>query len=240
MNDTANIGTANVDADEIAKFNALAHRWWDPDGDFKALHDINPARLAYIMERTDLNGGPVVDVGCGGGILAEAMAANGAQVTGVDMAGKALSVARLHALETNVPVEYREGTAEDVARELPNHFRTVTCLEMLEHVADYASTIEACADMTTPGGDVFFSTINRNPKAYALLVLGAEYIMNILPRGTHEYSKFIKPSELCQAIRAAGLEVQDISGMVYNPFTRQCRINRDVDANYLVHARKPA
>ncbi len=244
MNDTAppkgDRSHSNVDADEIAKFNALAHRWWDPDGDFKALHDINPARLAYIMERTELNAGPAVDIGCGGGILAEAMAANGAEVTGVDMAGKALSVARLHALETNVPVNYREGTAEEVAAELPNHFRTVTCLEMLEHVADYPSTVQACADMTAPGGDVFFSTINRNPKAYALLVIGAEYIMNILPKGTHEYSKFIKPSELCQAIRAAGLEVADISGIVYNPFTRQCRINRDVDANYLVHARKPA
>ncbi len=239
MSDNANID-GNVDSEEIAKFNALAHRWWDPNGDFKALHDINPARLAYIMERTDLHAGPVVDIGCGGGILTEAMAANGADVTGVDMAGKALSVARLHALETNVEVNYVEGTAEEIARGLPAHFRTVTCLEMLEHVADYASTVQACADMAMPGADIFFSTINRNPKAYALLVLGAEYIMNILPKGTHEYSKFIKPSELCQAIRAAGLDVQDISGMVYNPFTRRCRINRDVNANYLVHARKPA
>lgn len=239
MNNTTQTN-ANVDPDEINKFNALAHRWWDPDGDFKALHDINPTRLSYISERTDLTAGPCVDIGCGGGILTEALAATGAEVTGVDMAGKALSVARLHALETEVNVNYTEGTAEQLAANNPEHFRTVTCLEMLEHVADYPSTIAACAAMAKPGADLFFSTINRNPKAYALLVLGAEYIMNILPRGTHEYSKFIKPSELCSALRAAGLEVLDISGLVYNPFSRQCKINRDVDANYLVHAKKLA
>jgi len=231
--------SANVDPREVEKFDALAHRWWDPDGDFKTLHDINPTRLAYITERTDLQAGPVVDIGCGGGVLTEAMAATGAEVTGVDMAGKALSVARLHALETGVAVNYREGTAEEIAAAEPNHYRTVTCLEMLEHVTSYASTVGACAQMAQPGGDIFFSTINRNPKAYALLVLGAEYIMNILPRGTHDYRKFIKPSELCRAVRDAGLEVMDISGMVYNPFTRHCRISRDIDANYLVHARKP-
>jgi len=239
MNNTTQTN-ANVDPDEINKFNALAHRWWDPDGDFKALHDINPTRLSYISQRTDLTAGPCVDIGCGGGILTEALAATGAEVTGVDMAGKALSVARLHALETEVNVNYTEGTAEQLAANKPEHFRTVTCLEMLEHVADYPSTIAACAAMAKPGADLFFSTINRNPKAYALLVLGAEYIMNILPRGTHEYSKFIKPSELCSALRAAGLEVLDISGLVYNPFSRQCKINRDVDANYLVHAKKLA
>jgi len=239
MNNTTQTN-ANVDPDEINKFNALAHRWWDPDGDFKALHDINPTRLSYISQRTDLTAGPCVDIGCGGGILTEALAATGAEVTGVDMAGKALSVARLHALETEVNVNYTEGTAEQLAANNPEHFRTVTCLEMLEHVADYPSTIAACAAMAKPGADLFFSTINRNPKAYALLVLGAEYIMNILPRGTHEYSKFIKPSELCSALRAAGLEVLDISGLVYNPFSRQCKINRDVDANYLVHAKKLA
>ncbi len=231
--------TANVDHSEIEKFDALAHRWWDPNGDFKTLHDINPVRLSYITERTDLSAGPVADIGCGGGVLTEAMAATGADVTGVDMAGKALSVARLHALESGVEVTYREGTAEAIAEELPEHFNCVTCLEMLEHVTSYASTVAACAQMTKPGGDVFFSTINRNPKAYALLVLGAEYVLNILPRGTHEYQKFIKPSELCSAIRAAGLDVQDISGMTYNPFTRVCRIGNDIDANYLVHARKP-
>jgi 2-polyprenyl-6-hydroxyphenyl methylase / 3-demethylubiquinone-9 3-methyltransferase len=230
---------ANVDNLEIEKFDALAHRWWDANGDFKTLHDINPVRLQYIRERTDLSAGPVVDIGCGGGVLSEAMAATGADVTGVDMAGKALSVARLHALETGIDVNYREGTAEQIAEELPEHFRCVTCLEMLEHVTSYASTVAACAKMTQPGGDVFFSTINRNPKAYALLVLGAEYVLNILPKGTHDYQKFIKPSELCSAIREAGLEVQEISGMTYNPFTRVCRISRDIDANYLVYARKP-
>jgi len=231
--------TANVDPNEVDKFDALAHRWWDPNGDFKTLHDINPTRLAYIMERTDLQAGPVIDIGCGGGVLTESMAATGAAVTGVDMAGKALSVARLHALETEVEVEYRDGTAEEVAAAEPGRYRTVTCLEMLEHVTSYASTVTACAEMAQPGADIFFSTINRNPKAYALLILGAEYVMNILPRGTHDYQKFIKPSELCRAIRAAELEVMDISGMVYNPFSRQCRISRDIDANYLVHARKP-
>lgn len=232
--------TANVDDHEIEKFDALAHRWWDLNGDFKPLHDINPARLAYIDERAELQAGPVVDVGCGGGILSEAMAAMGADVTGVDMAGKALGVARLHALETGVEVNYQEGTAEQLAVDQPEHFRTVTCLEMLEHVTSYESTVAACADMTQPGGDVFFSTINRNPKAYILLVLGAEYVMNILPRGTHDYEKFIKPSELCAAIRQAGLEVMDISGLVYNPFTRKASIGRNLDTNYFVHARKPS
>ncbi len=231
--------TANLDADEIAKFDALAHRWWDPDGDFKTLHDINPVRLEYINERAELTAGPVADIGCGGGVLTESIALKGADITGVDMAGKALSVAKLHALESGAQVTYREGTAEQVAAELPEHFQTVTCLEMLEHVSSYASTVQACADMTRPGGDVFFSTINRNPKAYFLVVLGAEYILNLLPRGTHAYEKFIKPSELATAIRAAGLETMDISGMTYNPFSRRCTIGRDVDANYLIHARKP-
>lgn len=230
----------NVDQNEIEKFDALAHRWWDPDGDFKPLHDINPVRLAYIASNSDLLAGPVVDIGCGGGILAESMAAQGAAVTGVDMAGKALSVARLHALDSGIEVNYVESTAEEIAATQPGNFRTVTCLEMLEHVSSYASTVAACADMAQPGGDVFFSTINRNPKAYALLILGAEYVMNILPRGTHEYAKFIKPSELCSAIRAAGLDVLDISGMSYNPFTRKASIGRDMDANYIVHARKPS
>ena len=231
---------ANVDTDEIQKFDALAHRWWDPDGDFKPLHDINPARLDYIRERTDLCGGPVVDIGCGGGILTESMAALGADVTGVDMAGKALSVARLHAMESGAQVNYVEGTAEALAASRPGEFRTVTCLEMLEHVTSYPSTVKACADLARDGGDLFFSTINRNPKAYLLLVMGAEYLLNLLPRGTHEYEKFIKPSELSAAIREAGLEVLDIAGLRYNPFTRKAEVCRDVDANYLVHARKPA
>jgi 2-polyprenyl-6-hydroxyphenyl methylase/3-demethylubiquinone-9 3-methyltransferase len=234
MNDTA-----NVDTQEIEKFNALAHRWWDKNGDFKTLHDINPIRLDYIQQRTNLLAGPVVDIGCGGGVLSEAMAAAGAEVTGLDMAGKALSVARLHALQSGTTVDYQEGTAEQLATTHTAHFRTVTCLEMLEHVASYPSTVAACAALTQPGGDLFFSTINRNPKAYALLILGAEYVLNLLPRGTHDYQKFIKPSELCTAIRAAGLEVQEIKGMTYNPFTRACRIGDDVGANYLVHAKKP-
>ena len=230
--------TTNVDSHEVAKFDALASRWWDPDGDFKPLHDINPTRLKYISERTDLSRGAIIDIGCGGGILTESMAATGAKVVGLDMAGKALSVAKLHALDANIELSYVAGTAEEYAQTHSGQFATVTCLEMLEHVANYPSTIQACADLLEPGGQVFFSTINRNPKAYALLVLGAEYVMNLLPKGTHEYAKFIKPSELCRAIRQAGLEVQDISGLTYNPFSRQSSISQDVDANYIVHATK--
>lgn len=230
----------NFDATEIRKFDALAARWWDPQGDFRALHDINPARVDYIATRTDLNAGPIIDVGCGGGILCEALACRTDTVTGIDMAEKALGVARLHAMETGIDINYVASTAEAFAETHAEQFRTVTCLEMLEHVPDYASTIQACALLAKPGADLFFSTINRNPKAYALLILGAEYVMNILPRGTHDYAKFIKPSELCRAINRAGLEIVEIRGMTYNPFTHRCRINDDVDANYLVHARKPA
>jgi 2-polyprenyl-6-hydroxyphenyl methylase/3-demethylubiquinone-9 3-methyltransferase len=229
----------NVDPEEISKFNALASRWWDLNGDFKALHDINPSRLNYIQERTELGDGPVIDVGCGGGILAESLAAAGAQTTGIDMATKALGVAKLHALDSEIQVNYVETTAEEYAALKPAHFRTVTCLEMLEHVTHYPDTIKACADLAQPGGDLFFSTINRNPKAYLLLVLGAEYLLNILPRGTHEYAKFIKPSELAQGLRSAGLELVEIRGMNYNPLSRNCRISNDTDANYIVHARKP-
>jgi 2-polyprenyl-6-hydroxyphenyl methylase/3-demethylubiquinone-9 3-methyltransferase len=229
----------NVDPEEISKFNALASRWWDLNGDFKALHDINPSRLNYIQERTELGDGPVIDVGCGGGILAESLAAAGAQTTGIDMATKALGVAKLHALDSEIQVNYIETTAEEYAALKPAHFRTVTCLEMLEHVTHYPDTIKACADLAQPGGDLFFSTINRNPKAYLLLVLGAEYLLNILPRGTHEYAKFIKPSELAQGLRSAGLELVEIRGMNYNPLSRNCRISNDTDANYIVHARKP-
>jgi len=234
-----NADAQNVDTDEIEKFDALANRWWDPDGDFKPLHDINPARLAYIAERTQLLEGPAIDVGCGGGILSEAMAQEGAKVTGIDMAGKALSVAKLHAMEAGMEVDYQATTAEEWATTHTGTYRTVTCLEMLEHVTSYPSTIQACADLAMPGGDLFFSTINRNPKAYALLVLGAEYLLKLLPRGTHDYAKFIKPSELCAALRAANLEVCDISGLTYNPFSRRANIGRDIDANYIVHAKKP-
>lgn len=229
----------NVDPEEISKFNALASSWWDLNGDFKALHDINPSRLNYIQERTELGDGPVIDVGCGGGILAESLAAAGAQTTGIDMATKALGVAKLHALDSEIQVNYVETTAEEYAALKPAHFRTVTCLEMLEHVTHYPDTIKACADLAQPGGDLFFSTINRNPKAYLLLVLGAEYLLNILPKGTHEYAKFIKPSELAQGLRDAGLELVEIRGMNYNPLSRNCRISNDTDANYIVHARKP-
>ena len=229
----------NVDPEEISKFNALASRWWDLNGDFKALHDINPSRLNYIQERTELGDGPVIDVGCGGGILAESLAAAGAQTTGIDMATKALGVAKLHALDSEIQVNYVETTAEEYAALKPAHFRTVTCLEMLEHVTHYPDTIKACADLAQPGGDLFFSTINRNPKACLLLVLGAEYLLNILPKGTHAYAKFIKPSELAQGLRDAGLELVEIRGMNYNPLSRNCRISNDTDANYIVHARKP-
>jgi 2-polyprenyl-6-hydroxyphenyl methylase/3-demethylubiquinone-9 3-methyltransferase len=230
---------ANVDPEELRKFEALAHRWWDPEGDFKPLHDLNPVRLKYVEDHADLRGAPVLDVGCGGGILTESMAKLGANVTGIDMAEKPLSVARLHALETGAQIEYLASTAEDLAELRAGGFGTVTCLEMLEHVPDFTSTVQACADLAAPGGNVFFSTINRNPKAYALAVVGAEYIMGLLPKGTHDYAKFIRPSQLAGAVRHAGLELKEIIGMRYNPFTRRCTLSSDVDVNYLLYARKP-
>ncbi|MEJ2087152.1 MAG: bifunctional 2-polyprenyl-6-hydroxyphenol methylase/3-demethylubiquinol 3-O-methyltransferase UbiG [Gammaproteobacteria bacterium] len=229
---------SNVDDTEIRKFESLASRWWDPEGDFRPLHDINPARLQYIAERIDLNGARVLDVGCGGGILTEAMAAAGAVVTGIDMAESPLAVARLHAVESGAVIEYLATTAEDLVTERAEAFDAVTCLEMLEHVPDYASTILACARLARPGGAFFFSTINRNPKAWALAVVGAEYVLGLLPRGTHDYAKFIKPHELAAAVRAAGLSVEDLKGMRYNPFTRQTTLTRDMDVNYLLHACK--
>lgn len=231
---------SNVDQAEIQKFEALAHRWWDPEGDFKPLHDINPARLAFIAERTTLSSARAVDVGCGGGILAEAMARAGAEVTGMDMAGSPLAVARLHALEAGVEVEYIDITAELLATERPETYGVVACLEMLEHVPDIGSTIAACAALAKPGAELFFSTINRNPKAWALAVVGAEYVLGLLPRGTHDYAKFIKPHELAAAVREAGLEVVEMTGMAYNPFTRKTTLSQDLDVNYLLHARKPA
>ncbi len=229
----------NVDEQEIAKFEALASRWWDPEGDFRPLHDINPARLGYVAERADLSAGPVLDVGCGGGILSESMARAGARVTGIDMAESPLTVARLHALETGTEVEYLATTAEQLAAERPGAFTTITCMEMLEHVPDYPSTVAACAALTAPGGELFFSTINRNPKAYLLAVVGAEYLLGLLPRGTHDYEKFIKPHELSEAVRRAGLVVRDVRGLRYNPFSRSCTLSSDVDVNYLLHASKP-
>ena len=228
----------NVDSAEIDKFDALAHRWWDPEGDFRALHDINPARLQFIREHADLGTGEVVDVGCGGGILSESMARTGAVVTGIDLATSPLTVARLHALESGVEITYQESSPEQLAAERPGAFHPVTCLEMIEHVPDYSSVVRACADLCVPGGHVFFSTINRHPKAYALAVLGAEYVLNLLPRGTHNYSKFIRPSELAHAVRHAGLGVRRMAGMFYNPITRQCTLTRNLDVNYLLHATK--
>ena len=231
--------TPNVDPHEIAKFDALASRWWDPEGDFRPLHDINPPRLEWITARTSLAGGPVLDVGCGGGILSESMARAGARVTGIDMAGAPLTVARLHALESGIEVNYLESTAEALAATHAGTFRTVTCMEMLEHVPDYPATVAACAELATPGGDIFFSTINRNLKAYALAIVGAEYVLRLLPRGTHDYDKFIRPHELAAAVRRAGLLVCEIAGLRYNPFSRRATIATDVDVNYLLHARKP-
>lgn len=229
----------NVDQEEIGKFEALAHRWWDPEGDFRPLHDINPVRLDYIQDKQPLAGARVIDVGCGGGILAESMADAGADVVGIDMAESPLSVARLHALESGASVEYLASTAEDMAAEKAGNFDVVTCLEMLEHVPDPASTVRACAELARSGGRLFFSTINRNPKAYLLAVFGAEYVLGLLPKGTHDYQKFLTPAELSAAIRAAGLEVVEITGMRYNPFTRNCTLSHDVDVNYLIYATKP-
>ena len=229
----------NVDADEIAKFEKLAHRWWDPDGDFKPLHDVNPVRADYIDERAALAGTRVLDVGCGGGILTETLAARGADATGIDMGSAPLEVAKLHALESGVNVRYEQASAESYAEAHPGAFDTVACLEMLEHVPDIHSTVAACAELTRPGGHLFFSTINRHPVAYGLLILGAEYITGILPKGTHDYAKFIRPSELAEACRAAGLTVRDISGLRYNPFSRRAAITRDTRANYMLHAVKP-
>ena len=230
----------NVDRAEIEKFEALAHRWWDPDGDFKPLHDINAVRVAYLAERCTLSGARVADVGCGGGILTESVAALGARVTGIDMAESPLAVARLHAIESGLDaaIRYERTTPEAFAAEEPGAFGVVTCLEMLEHVPDVTSTVQALADLAAPGGDVVVSTINRNPKSYLLAVLGAEYVLGILPRGTHDYEKFIRPSELARAMRRAGLAVKEIVGLRYNPFTRNCTLDDDVDVNYLVHARK--
>jgi|SRR5690554_2922950 len=230
----------NIDAAEIAKFEALANRWWDPHGSFRPLHDMNPLRANYIDQGSPVADRQLLDVGCGGGILAEAMAQRGAQITGIDMAEGPLTAARLHALESKVTVDYRQSTAEQLAQQQPSSFDIVTCLEMLEHVPDPASVVQACSDLVRPGGKIYFSTINRHPKAWALAVVGAEYILRLLPRGTHEYSKFIKPSELAQFARQAGLEVEHITGIVYNPLTRQFKLSeRDVDVNYIMRLHKP-
>ncbi len=230
----------NLDPQEISKFEELASRWWDPNSEFKPLHDINPLRLDYIDQRAGLKQKQVIDVGCGGGILTESMAAREALVTGIDMGAAPLSVARLHLLESGLNVDYRQITAEQMASEQAGSYDVVTCMEMLEHVPDPASVIQACHDLLKPGGHAFFSTINRNPKSYLFAIVGAEYLLRMLPRGTHDFRKFIRPSELHQWARQADLVVEDISGMSYNPFTRIYSLGKDIDVNYLMHTRKPA
>jgi 2-polyprenyl-6-hydroxyphenyl methylase/3-demethylubiquinone-9 3-methyltransferase len=231
--------TENVDPAEIAKFSALAHRWWDPSGEFRPLHEINPLRLGHIERLVGgLAGKRILDVGCGGGILAEAMGSQGAQVLGIDLAERPLKVAQLHRMESGSGVEYRRVAAEALAAEMPGAFDVVTCMEMLEHVPEPASVVRACRDLVKPGGWVVFSTINRNAKAFLLAIVGAEYVLRLLPRGTHEYARFITPSELARACRDAGLGVADITGMTYNPLTRVYRLGRDVDVNYLLAAQR--
>lgn len=232
---------ANVDRAEIAKFEELAHRWWDRGSEFKPLHDINPLRANYVDERSPVAGKKVLDVGCGGGILAESLASRGGLVTGIDMGEAPLAVARLHQLESGVSVDYRHITAEQLAAEQPGSFDIVTCMEMLEHVPDPGSVVAACARLCRPGGSLYFSTLNRNPKSYLFAIIGAEYLLRLLPRGTHDYDKLIRPSELAGWVREAGLEAQDMTGLTYNPLSQRYRLDpRDVSVNYMLHARKPA
>ena len=230
----------NVDPAELAKFDALASRWWDTDGDFKSLHEINPLRLGWIRGHVDLEGRQALDIGCGGGILAESMAAAKAVVTGIDMADGPLSVARLHQLESGAQVEYQKMTAEDLAEKDPGKYDVVTCLEMLEHVPDPSQVIRSCAELVRPGGHVFFSTINRNPKSFLFAIVGAEYVLKLLPSGTHEYAKFIKPSELENWARQAGLALVESIGMQYNPLTKEYSLAADLDVNYLMYFQRPA
>ena len=234
------IETVNADPAELAKFSELAHRWWDPDSEFRPLHQINPLRLDWIHGLSALTGKRVLDVGCGGGILADSMARKGADVLGIDLATKALRVAQLHALEAGTQnVQYREISAEAMAAEQPAGFDVVTCMEMLEHVPDPASVVRACATLVKPGGWVFFSTINRNAKAFMLAIVGAEYVLNMLPRGTHEYAKMIRPSELAGHCRSAGLDVRQTKGLEYNPLTRRYWLSANTSVNYLFATRRP-
>jgi len=229
---------SNFDTAELNKFSELAHKWWDKTSEFKPLHDINPLRLNYIDQAVSLSGKTVLDVGCGGGILSESMAQKGAVVTGIDLGEKALKVAQLHSLESDVSVDYRLITVEQLAIEVPNSFDVVTCLEMLEHVPDPVSVVRSCAYLVKPGGHVFFSTINRNPKAYLFAVVGAEYVLNMLPRGTHDYAKFIKPSELVAWVRSSDLSLKHQIGMSYNPITQHYWMGNDVSVNYMMHTVK--
>ncbi|HHZ69625.1 MAG TPA: bifunctional 2-polyprenyl-6-hydroxyphenol methylase/3-demethylubiquinol 3-O-methyltransferase UbiG [Methylococcaceae bacterium] len=228
----------NFDPQEIAKFEELASRWWDPDSEFKPLHEINPLRLEYIERRSSLKGKTVVDIGCGGGILAESMALKGANVLGIDMGKAPLSVAQLHKLESGAELDYQQITAEELADKEPGKYDVVTCMEMLEHVPDPSSVIAACSKLVKPDGHVFFTTINRNPKSYLFAIVGAEYIMKILPKGTHDYSKFIKPSELESWARAADLQLRELTGMSYNILSKKYSLGHDVDVNYLMHTQK--
>ncbi len=228
----------NIDPNEIAKFNQAAVHWWDPQGDFKALHEINPLRLDFIHQRASLAGKTVIDIGCGGGILSESMAKMGAHVTGIDMSEAVLNAAKLHQYESGTQVDYRLITAEEMAAEQPEKYDIVTCLEMLEHVPTPSSIVNACAKLVKPGGDVFFSTINRNVKSYLFAILGAEYFLKLVPKNTHDFGQFIRPSELSAWTRAAGLNIVEMVGLGYNPLTKQFSLNKDISVNYLVHAKK--
>lgn len=233
--------TQNVDPAELAKFSDLAHRWWDPNSEFRPLHQINPLRLEWINTLASISGKQVLDVGCGGGILSDAMARAGATVTGIDLAGKSLKVAQLHALESQTPnISYREISAEALAAETPAQFDVVTCMEMLEHVPEPASIVKACATLVKPGGWVFFSTLNRNPKSFLFAIIGAEYVLNLLPKGTHEYARFIRPSELAAHCRIAGLDLQATKGLQYNPLTRRYWLDSNTSVNYMMATRLPA
>lgn len=229
--------THNIDPEEIAKFDDLAARWWDPQGDFKPLHDLNPLRLQFIEERAPLAGKRVLDAGCGGGILAESMAQRGAEVVGIDAAEATIGVAKLHRLESGIKVDYRHATPEELAHQEPQHYDIITCMELLEHVPDPSSVVNACGTLVRPGGHVFFSTINRNPKAYLLAIIGAEYVLRLLPKGTHDYAKFIKPSELAKWSRAAGLQLEAITGLSYNPLTKTYQLGADIQVNYITSMR---
>lgn len=233
--------SSNIDPAEIAKFEALASRWWDKNSEFKPLHDINPLRCNFIDKRSPVAEQSVLDVGCGGGILSEGLALRGATVTGIDMGEAPIHVAQLHSRESKVNIDYQQTTAEDMAEAHAGAFDIVACLEMLEHVPDPESVVKACATLVKPGGDIYFSTINRNPKAYAFAILGAEYLLKLLPKGTHEYNKFIRPSELAQWVRSAGLTWEESAGMTYNPISKHYKLHaRDVSVNYLVHVKRPS